>query len=150
MVNVSETETSILKNENPENIENKSSNFRDNRTFEIFRESRSGEAALVKDIFEKNNKKYLSLDIVQIRFTDNVNDYDVINENPKIRIFKVSNKLEILDKNCTNFYNYDYLIKNGDKIISKEEYDICVFTSKNGVITFINLGCWNRWTYNLK
>lgn len=110
-----------------------------NKTYSV--ESRDNEPALIKDIFEKNGKKYISLDIVQIEYEEF--GYKIINQNFKIRTFEISDNLVIQDNNCRETIDKDYLIRNKERLITKDEEDICLFTSDNGIVTEINLGCWN-------
>ncbi len=121
---ISNTESSINKNEQP-----------------ITKETKENEFALIKDIFQKNGKTYISLDIVQTEYT-NGNDYKVVNQNPKIRSFEVSETVKIIDKNCRTIEESDYLIKNREIHISKKNDDICMFSSVDGIVMEINFGCW--------
>ena len=116
-----------------ENIQNKTN---------LSTETKENEPALIKDIFLKNGKTYISLDIVQIEYTK-VNDYKVINQNSKIRNFEVSENVKIKDNNCRTIDENDYLIKNRERYISKKDDEICMFSSVDGIITEINFGCWN-------
>lgn len=108
----------------------------------ITKETKENEPALIKDIFRKNGKIYISLDIVQIEYTK-INDYKVINQNSKIRTFEVSENVKIKDNNCRTIVENDYLIKNREIHISKKNNEICMFSSVDGIITEINFGCWN-------
>jgi len=104
-------------------------------------ETKVDEPALVKDIFQKNGKTFISLDIVQLEYKET--DYKVINQNDKVRIFEISDEIVINDKNCKEMKDKEYILKNKETVISKNKSDICMFTSKNGIITNLNLGCWN-------
>jgi hypothetical protein len=105
-------------------------------------ETKENEAALIKDIFRKNGKIYISLNIVQIEYTKE-NDYKVINQNSKIRTFEVLENVKITDNNCRTIDENDYLIKNREIHISKNNDEICMFSPVDGIITEINFGCWN-------
>ncbi|HBK82738.1 MAG TPA: hypothetical protein DDZ41_03940 [Flavobacterium sp.] len=111
------------------------------KDYNISNETKVDESALVKDIFQKNGKTFISLDIVQLEYKEI--GYKVINQNDKVRIFEISDELVISDKNCKEIKDNNYILKNKEIIISKSKNDICMFTSKNGVITNLNLGCWN-------
>lgn len=105
-------------------------------------ETKENEPALIKDIFRENGKIYISLNIVQIEYT-NENDFRVINQNSKIRTFEVSENLKIIDNNCKTINETDYLIKNRERHISTKKENICIFSSIDGIIKEINFGCWN-------
>ncbi|CAM3918522.1 hypothetical protein FLBR109950_08530 [Flavobacterium branchiophilum] len=108
----------------------------------IEKETKENEPALIKDIFDKNGKTYISLDIVQIRYI-NQTDYKIFNQNSKIRTFEVLENVKIKDNNCRTIAETDYLIKNRERHISKKNDEICMFSSVDGIITEINFGCWN-------
>lgn len=104
-------------------------------------ETKENEPALIKDIFLKNGKSYISLVIIQIEYSEN--DYKIINQNQKIRIFEFTNEIIITNNNCIIIDENNYLINNKEKHISKKNNEFCMFTSVDGIITEINFGCWN-------
>lgn len=105
-------------------------------------ETIDNQPALIKNIFKKDEKTYISLDIVQIRYINDI-DFKIFNENPKIRTYEVSQNINITDSNCRTIDENDYLLKNKENIISKDKNDIRMFSSENQILTDINLGCWN-------
>lgn len=95
--------------------------------------------ALVKGIYEINGEVFIDLDFVQIKF-ENVDERVVVNENPKIRTYKVDSETLIYSKDCKTL-NLKELIKSKDKIL-QDKAIVLVGQSKDGRMQSLNFGCY--------
>lgn len=95
--------------------------------------------ALVKRIYEVNGEVFIDIDFVQIKF-ENVDERVVVNENPKIRTYKVDSKTLIYSKDCKTL-NLKELIKSKNKIL-QDKTIILVGKAKEGRMESLNFGCY--------
>jgi len=95
--------------------------------------------ALVKGIYEVNGEVFIDIDLVQIKF-ENVDERVVVNENPKIRTYKVDSKTLIYSKDCKTL-NLKELIKSKSKIL-QDKTIILVGKAKDGRMESLNFGCY--------
>ncbi|MDA6072046.1 hypothetical protein NJT12_20685 [Flavobacterium sp. AC] len=95
--------------------------------------------ALVKNIYEINGEVFIDLDFVQIKFK-NVDERVVINENPKIRTYKVDSESLIYSKDCKTL-NLKELIRSKSKIL-RDKTIILVGEAKGGRMQSLNFGCY--------
>ena len=110
-------------------------------------ENKSNQMALIKNFYSKNNEIIFELDFVEIKVTpinDMGPDFDleIINKNPKIRIYKLSKKAIIEDCLENEQINTSNILKYKNKILKNKSYFVS-FDVENGEIKLINLGCWN-------
>ena len=104
--------------------------------------------AYVKNIYQKNGKIYIDLDFVEIRYPTegdwDVSDREIVNNNPKIRIYIIDENTLILSHICqkitatTLFEIRKVLLKH----LEKDKYIITIGKSKNGKMLEINFGCY--------
>ena len=110
-------------------------------------ENKSNQMALIKNFYSKNDEIIFELDFVDIKVTpinDMGPDFDleIINKNPKIRIYKLSKKAIIEDCLENEQINTSNILKYKNKILKNKSYFVS-FDVENGEIKLINLGCWN-------
>lgn len=95
--------------------------------------------ALVKRIYEVNSEVFIDIDLVQIKF-ENVDERVVVNENPKIRTYKVDSKTLIYSKDCKNL-SVKELIETKNEIL-QDQTIILVGKAKDGKMESLNFGCY--------
>ncbi len=123
-----------------ESIENQTKNF------DLSKDSYENESAIIKNIINAENGVYIVVDVVQIKYSENPDDddYKVINENPKLRTYKVIPNVLIKDSQCMESTTSNYLSHNKDRIKTVSPFGFVLITTNNkGELTKLNLGCWN-------
>lgn len=95
--------------------------------------------AYLKNIYSLNEKVYVDIDIVQIKYI-NVDEREVINENTKIRTYEIDAKTLIYSNDCKTLKRLD-LIKLKDNLLNNKSL-ILVGESENGKMLSINFGCY--------
>lgn len=94
---------------------------------------------LVKNIYKINGEVFIDIDFVQIKF-ENVDERVVVNENKKIRTYKVDQETLIYSKDCKTL-NTKELIKSKSKIL-QDKTIILVGKAKDGKMESLNFGCY--------
>lgn len=95
--------------------------------------------AFVKNIYSKNGKTYVEIDVVQIKYR-NTDERVIINKNPKIRTYLIDQNTLTYTDDCKEASLAD-LMKIKDRIL-KNKTLLIVGQSKNGKMTSINFGCY--------
>ena len=90
---------------------------------------------LVKNIYKINGEVFIDIDFVQIKF-ENVDERVVVNENKKIRTYKVDQETLIYSKDCKTL-NTKELIKSKSKIL-QDKTIILVGKAKDGKMESLN------------
>lgn len=94
---------------------------------------------LVKNIYKINGEVFIDIDFVQIKF-ENVDERVVVNENKKIRTYKVDQETLIYSKDRKTL-NTKELIKSKSKIL-QDKTIILVGKAKDGKMESLNFGCY--------
>jgi len=127
----------ISKEDNSDtSIRNKSENF------DLSKDSFDNVPAYLNDIFIVENEIYIVLDIAQIKYVDDV-DFEIVNENTKLRTYKISSDVLVRDFDCKEWRTSKYFVENKTKILSEKENFRMVTTNTKGKLTYINFGCWS-------
>lgn len=115
----------------------------------LSKDSYSREPAIIKDIIVGENKLYIVVDVVQIKYIDDLNDYKMINQNPKLRTYRSSSYTKIIGIRNKTTVSLEYIIDNKEKIIDINR-DILpsgfcmISTNKDGELIEIDFGGgWN-------
>src|SRR5690554_5579391 len=111
------------------------------QNFVLSKDSFDNEPAYIKDILIVENKIYIVLDIAQIKYLDE--DIEIINENTKLRTYKISSDVLVREYDCKEQKTSKYFIDNKTKILSEKENFRMVSTNTKGELTYINFGCWS-------
>lgn len=117
-------------------------------SLDLSKDSYSKESAYIKDIKIIDEEIYVVIDVIQIKFSGNMG-FDIINQNPKLRTYKLNSNTKIVDSKCNRLTSSEYLIENKSKLIENNDRHVSPFgfslisTNNNGELTEINLGCWN-------
>ncbi|MCL9804890.1 hypothetical protein NAT51_05125 [Flavobacterium amniphilum] len=94
--------------------------------------------AYVKNIYAKNGKTCVDIDLVQFKYR-NTDERIVINKNPKIRTYILDKNSLIYTDDCKEAGPSD-LIKIRDRILKNKSL-LIVGQSKSGKMVSINFGC---------
>lgn len=97
------------------------------------------EPAIIKEIKTIDNDVYIVVDVVQIKYKDDF-EYDIVNENPKLRTYKVRANVVILNTNCKEYTNSKYIINNKRGLVERL---VLITTNNLGELTGLNIGCYN-------
>lgn len=115
--------------------------------FDLSKDSYENESAIIKNIINVENGVYIVVDVVQIKYSENPDDdfdYEVINENLKLRTYKVIPNVLIKDSQCMESTTSNYLSHNKERIKTVSPFGFVLITTNNkGELTKLNLGCWN-------
>ena len=103
-------------------------------------ENKSNQSALIKNIYSKNNNIYFDLDFVDLEYVET--DTKIINNNPKIRTFKLSSETNIEDCLKNKQINKSNILEYKNEILEDKDY-VVIFDVENGEVKSINLGCYN-------
>ncbi len=124
----------ILKKEQSSNSNNPSTeeetistSKNQTQNFNLSTDAYSQESAIVKDIIVEESDVYIVVDVIQIKFLDTDDgsvDYEVINQNPKLRTYRASSNLIVRDSQCNKSTTSKYLIDNKNKIIESKDRSI--------------------------
>ncbi|MPT32317.1 MAG: hypothetical protein E2600_11770 [Chryseobacterium sp.] len=95
--------------------------------------------AYVKNIYEKNGKFYVELDLVEIKYK-NVDERMIVNKNPKVRTYVIDDHTLIYSNDCKELIVKQLL--QARKKLLKNKSIIVVGTSKDGRMKNINFGCY--------
>lgn len=128
-----------VKNEKEKEIKTTTKNKTQN--FVLSKDSFDNEPAYIKDILIVENEIYIVLDIAQIKYLDE--DIEIINENTKLRTYKISSDVLVRESDCKEQKTSKYFIDNKTKILSEKENFRMVSTNTKGELTYINFGCWS-------
>lgn len=134
-------------NEESKNIESISSSKKITNAIVLSRDSYDFEAATIEDIKVVENEVYIVVDVVQIKyFGDDESDftYEVINENPKLRTYKVNAQTSVTNEKCKSSKGSYYFTENRERILKNIPFGFYqISTNSKGLLTAIDLGCWN-------
>src|SRR5690554_1410001 len=111
------------------------------QNFVLSKDSFDNEPAYIKDILIVENEIYIVLDIAQLRYLDE--DIEIINENTKLRTYKISSGVLVREFDCKEQRTSKYFIDNKTKILSEKENFRMISTNTKGELTYINFGCWS-------
>lgn len=111
------------------------------QNFVLSKDSFDTEPAYINDILIVENEIYIVLDIAQLRYVDD--DIEIINENTKLRTYKISSNVLVRESDCKEQKTSKYFIDNKTKILSEKENFRMVSTNTKGELTELNFGCWN-------
>lgn len=111
------------------------------QNFVLSKDSFDSEPAYIKDILIVENEIYIVLDIAQIKYLDE--DIEIINENTKLRTYKISSGVLVRESDCKEQRASKYFIDNKTKILSEKENFRMISTNTKGELTYINFGCWS-------
>lgn len=102
--------------------------------------------AYTKNIYKKNDKIYIDLDFVEIRYPQegewDVSDRKIVNKNTKIRTYIVDENTTILSDNCKKIIATE-LWEHRKAVLMRPEI-IAIGSAKNGKIVEINFGCYGN------
>lgn len=131
------------ENDKPVNKEKeiKTSTKNTTQTLTLSKDSFDTEPAYIKDIHIVENEIYIVLDIAQIKYLED--DIKIINENPKLRTYKISSGVLVRESDCKEQRTSKYFIDNKTKILSEKENFRMISTNTKGELTYINFGCWS-------
>lgn len=108
------------------------------QNFDLSKDKYENEPTIIKEIKIVENEVFVVVDIVQLDYSDE-NKINVINQNQKLRTYKVIPNTLVLNGGCKKFKGSDYIIKNSEELKSFDF--ILINTNNNGEITQLNLGC---------
>lgn len=95
--------------------------------------------AYVKNIYEKDNKVYVELDLVEFRYK-NTDERVIVNNNPKIRTYIIDDNTLIYSNDCKR-PTLEELLQIKKKLLTDKSM-IIVGTSEDGRMKSINFGCY--------
>jgi hypothetical protein len=93
----------------------------------------------VKNIYEKDGRFYVELDLVEIKYK-NADERLIVNKNPKIRTYLIDDNTWISSKDCKELIPEE-LLKIKEKLLNDKNI-IVIGTSKDGRMKSINFGCY--------
>lgn len=108
----------------------------------IFAQSYNAQPAFIKDVKKQNGKIVLVLDFVELKYTGDLKDFKIINDNPRLREFTLSKNFKI--DNCTEdkSINESNLLQKKNKLIAPRGKKVLVFlTAEGNMAISLNLGC---------
>lgn len=74
----------------------------------------------INDIFIVENEIHIVLDIAQMKYVDDI-DFEIINENTKLRTYKISSNVLVRDFDCKEWTTSKYFIENKEKYYRKKK-----------------------------
>ncbi len=95
---------------------------------------------LVKDLYEIDKNILIDIDFIDIKYK-NVDEKIIVNNNPKIRTYKIDSLTIIYSKDCKNL-KANELLQIKTKILQDTSV-IVVGNSKGGKMIDINFGCYD-------
>lgn len=137
VINVTDKWNSKLgKTTNQSSTQNKGN--AQSQNFNLSKDKYENEPTIIKEIKIVENEVFVVVDIVQLEYLDE-NKINVINQNQKLRTYKVIPNTLVLNGGCKQFKGSDYIIENSEELKSFDF--ILINTNNNGEITQLNLGC---------